>query len=487
MSKSTKKQTTQDASGEKVPAITALPELLKGMLMQDAFQNILARTGYGTANLMEGTQYPLTRLTRNYQLMNSLYRNNWVARRIVDLIPKDMLRQGWKYETDLMPEDITKLYKMARTTRLERSLLQGLNWGRLYGGAAGLIMVEGQEEELDQPLDIDAIMPGDFKGLLIVDRWSGVYPQIDLVSDISNPEFGLPEYYEFRSDANQTVAKVHHSRIIRFTGCDLPEWEKQAEVYWGSSVIENVYEEIKKRDNASANISGLIFLANLRIMKMSDLGELLAGTNTKAQQDFYNTMQAQNTLMSNFGIQIMSKDDDFAQFQLNNFTGLNDIYESFMLDVSGAAQIPVTKLFGRSPAGFNATGESDLRNYYDVVEGEQEAHLRPALEKLLPVICMSTLGFVPDEIEIEFNPVSTPSEKEAADLVKSKTDAVLAYHDRGIISDRTALLEAKQMSDGTGIFTNITDEDIEKASDEAGGPMLQLPENEGPEKVEEAD
>ena len=33
-------------------------------------------------------------------------------------------------------------------------------------------------------------------------------------------------------------------------------------------------------------------------------------------------------------------------------------------------------LFGRSPAGINATGESETRNFYDAVKTEQEGKLR---------------------------------------------------------------------------------------------------------------
>lgn len=437
----------------------------------DAFQNVLARTGYGTTNLMEGTDYPLTRLTKNYNLMNSLYRNSWLAQRIIDTIPKDMLKNWVKYVSDITPEEVDKIHRMERLTRIKPALRQGLSWGRLYGGAAGLMMIEGQEEQLEEPLDLNAVMPGDFKGLLIVDRWSGVYPQLQLVTDISSPEFGLPEFYEFRDAVQGEVSKVHHSRIVRFIGNDLPEWEKQAETYWGASVIESVYEEIKKRDNTSANLAGLIFLANLRVLKMSDMGELLTGTNTNSQQDFYNTIQAQNWLQSNFGMYVMSKEDDFQTFNMT-FSGLNEVYECFMMDLAGATQIPITKLFGRSPAGMNSTGESDMRNYYDVVEQDQEAKLRPALEKLLPVLSMSTLGYVPDDIELMFNPIETPSEKDMGDTVKWKSEAVLGAHDRGIISDQIALKELKQMSEGTGIFTNITDEDIENASDTVQQPLM---------------
>ena len=43
--------------------------------------------------------------------------------------------------------------------------------------------------------------------------------------------------------------------------------------------------------------------------------------------------------------------------------------------MAGAAEIPVTKLFGRAPAGMNATGESDLANYDSHCEQLNEEHL----------------------------------------------------------------------------------------------------------------
>lgn len=454
---------------------------VNGLLTLDAFQNFLARTGFGTPSLMEATAYPLTRMTRDYNTLNALYRNSWLARRIIDLVPKDMTKNGWKYDGDIAPEKIDMLEKSVRQTRLKQNILRGLNWGRLYGGAAGLMLIEGQEDILAEPLDVETILPGDFKGLLVVDRWAGAYPESELIADISSPEFGLPEWYQFRDSAQQVVSRVHHSRIIRFVGDDLPEWEAQAETHWGASIIESVFEEIKKRDNTSANLANLIFLANLRVMKMEDLGQILGASTDTAKTHLYSTITAQNQLMSNFGIYLMSKEDDFQQFQLNNFAGINDVYESFMLDVAGAAQIPVTKLFGRAPAGLNSTGESDLRNYYDVIESDQESRLRPVLEKLLPVLCASVLGEIPEDIGITFNPLETPSEKDQGDAVKWRSDAVYGAHDRGIISDQTALKELKQMADGTGLFSNITDEDIESAEDEPFDAAAQMALNAGAE------
>lgn len=451
----------------------AFNQAVNSVMAMDAFQNLLARTGFGSTNLMEGTQYLLTRMTRDYATLNALYRSNWLARRIVDIIPKDMMRNWVSYQSDVAPEQIDKLKKMERLTRLRASLLKGLYWGRLYGGAAGLIMLEGQEDALEEPLDLDDIMPGDFKGLLLVDRWQGIFPQSEMVTDLGSPEFGMPKYYEFRDPnmPNNPVAKVHHSRLIRFCGDDLPNWEVQAETYWGASVIESVYDELRKRDNTSANIAGLVFLANLRILKMNDLGQQLGLGTEQANKDFYNTLTAQNHLLSNFGMYVMDKEDDFQSVNYT-FAGINDIYESFMLDMSGATQIPATKLFGRAPAGMNSTGENDMRNYYDVVEQEQEAHLRPALEKLLPILCMSTLGTVPDDIDFIFNPVGTPSDEQLANIVKAESEVVFAAHDRGLIADRTALQELKTMGEQSGLFSNITDDDINAANDKPVDPKM---------------
>ncbi|CAI3683893.1 phage portal protein [Clostridium neonatale] len=429
----------------------------------DAFSNVLARLGTGTPNLLEGTDYPMTRLTQNFQLMNSLYRSHWIVRKIIDTIPEDMVKNWINITTQLEPDQIKRFDKLQRTTRIQRDILQGLKWGRLYGGAAAVIIIDGHEDILDQPLDYDMIMPGSFKGLIVGDRWSGITPGETLIEDVSSPDFGLPEYYEWNTD-NFTV-RVHHSRILRFTGRELPYIEKCTEVGWGASEVEIIFDELKKRDNTSWNIAQLIFLANLRVLKMADLGELLAVGDEQAQKDLYNTVQAQNWLMSNMGMYILNQDDGFETHQYT-FSGLNDIYESFMLDVAGAAEIPVTKLFGRSPAGFNATGESDSKNYYETVEQKQTAQLEPVLDKLLPIMFISEFGAVPDDLDYDFNPIGTPSESELSDIVDKKSNAIINVFNAGLISQKIALKELKEMSETTGMFTNITDEDIDKADDD---------------------
>jgi phage-related protein (TIGR01555 family) len=449
-------------------------EVLNKLYTIDAFQNQMARLGFGQPNLNEGADYPLTRMSQNYNLFTSLYRSSWIVRKIVDVFPSDMVKNWIKFNSSLDPEKISKINSVIRKTKTKEKIKEGLRWARLYGGAAGLILIDG-DEDLSEPLDYDAIMLDDYKGLLIFDRWNGIYPDIELEDDISDEEYGYPKYYSISlSEANsnlmlsynkQDLVKVHHSRIVRFNGRDLPLWERQAEMFWGESEIEIVFEELKKRDNTSANIASLIFLANIRVLKMNDLGQLLGASTQKAQENLYKVLQAQNQLMSNMGIYVMDKDDDFGSEQYS-FGGLNDIYESFMLDIAGACEMPVTKLFGREPTGFNSTGESDLTQYYDTLEEKQETYLQPIIDKLLPIIFMSTLGAIPEDLGWEFNPCMNVNSKDLADLAQSMASPIFEAFNAGLITKEIALKELKQQNEKTGMWSNITDEDIKNAKNE---------------------
>lgn len=441
-------------------------------LTLDEFVNPLARSGAGMPNLLETTEYPLTRFTQNWQVLNSLYRSHWVVQKIINTIPQDMMKNGYDFQSDINPDQIQKISKIIRQTRLHSKILNGLYWGRLYGGAAGIIMIDGEADRMDEPLDLDRVMPGAFKGLLIMDRWSGIMPSADLITDITDPDFGMPEYYEVTLPEGQGVIRLHNSRVCRFSGREMPYLEKLAENYWGTSEMEHVFSELKKRDNVSWNIALLTFMANIRVMKIDGMEQLLAYGGDKSQQALYNTLEGLNMMLNNNGIQILGKDDSYESHQYT-FSGLGEVYDRFMMDVSGACGIPVTKLFGRSPAGMNSTGDADMDNYYDTIEQSQESQLRPVLDKLLPIVCMSALGAVPDDLDYIFNPVRRPSNDEKQSLGSQQTAAVVQAYTAGLVSEKTALRELQGSSKLTGMWTNITDKQIEAASDqpEAAGEM----------------
>ena len=424
--------------------------------VQDAFSNPLFRLGYGSQSPLEATEYPLTRMTDNYALLNSLYRDNWVVQNVVGIIPDDMTKKWFAPAGAVGPEHLKELDRVQRVTALRERVNEGLRWGRLYGGAAGLIMIRGQEGMLGQPLELESIYPGTFQGLYILDRWQGVVPGMELVFEGGEP---VPAYYSITDARGNTVAKVHHSRLVRFTGRDLPFLERVAELYWGESEVEALYNDVVKHDNVAANMAALTFRANVDTMEVQNLDQLFSVTSGEQQRRFWNVMQAQSVMRSNFGMQLVNRGDQIKNTQYT-FTGLQEVYDSMCLDLSGASRIPVTKLFGRSPAGMNATGESDLRNYYDYVDTLREAKLRPILEKLLPVLAMSAWGAVPDGLDITFPPLWTPTAKEVAEIAKTKSEAIVSGYQAGLLNVDTAQRELKKLADETGMFDSISEEEI---------------------------
>lgn len=433
------------------------------VVVNDGFSNPATRAGAGMPNVLNHTTYPLERKSWDYQKLTALYRNHWVIQTMVNVVPQDMLKNGYDLVTTLSPGDLDKVNSLLRRKKVDTKLYEGLAWGRLYGGAIG-VMIINDMQNLDQPIDYDTLMPDCFKGILILDRWVGVNPSSELVTDLDSEELNLPKYYHVNLEDGSAV-KIHHSRVLRFIGRKMPRIEEQAEQYWGTSLIEHILPELEKRDNVSWNVALLTFMANMRIMKAPGVSSMMLSGTDSARDKLYNTVSAVNEIMNNNALMLLDEKASYESHQYT-FSGIGEVYDRFMMDVSGACGIPVTKLFGRSPAGMNSTGESDLQNYYDRIEGDQQTQLLPVLEKLIPIIFISAVGAVPDDLQIVFNPVRRPTDNEKSDLGAKQTSAVVEAFTAGLISQQTALRELQQSSDMTGMWSNITDDIVEKADTE---------------------
>src|SRR5579875_2876729 len=207
-----------------------------------SYSNIPARLGVGTTNLINQGEYPLTRISNDYLLLLSLYRGNWIVRKVVDVMAEDMLKDLPEIKSQVDPGMIHRFQYVLKKTATQAKLLEALKWGRLFGGAVAIIAIHGHYN-LEEPLSLDDVELNSYRGLIVLDRWSGVYPDPELIDDLDNAaEFGLPRYYSCDLGSNGQRVRVHHSRLLRFTGRDLPNWEKQVQLYWGMSEVELIFD-----------------------------------------------------------------------------------------------------------------------------------------------------------------------------------------------------------------------------------------------------
>jgi phage-related protein (TIGR01555 family) len=291
-----------------------------------------------------------------------------------------------------------------------------------------------------------------------------VQPTMAQLIDNLGPEFGLPKYYDLVQQVPTLNywPRIHHSRVVRMEGISLPFNQRQTEMYWGESVVERIYDRIVSYDSTSAGAAQLVYKAHLRIMKVENLRGIIAAGGP-AMAGLTAQMSNMRLTQANEGITLLDTTDEF-EAQSYTFSGLSDMLLQFGQQISGALQIPLVRLFGQSPGGLNSTGESDLRTYYDHLAKQQETNLRGPLVKILDVISRSTLGKpLPPGFRFRFNPLWLVTEKEKADIAASTTDSVIKAVEASIVSPSTALKELRQQSHLTGLFTNITDEEIEEA------------------------
>ncbi len=439
---------------------------------RDSFQNFEARLGIGTGNLADGNGYGLNPVTRDRQQIENMYRGSWLVGIAVDAVAEDMTRAGVEISSTSSPDDIAAIGEAMDGLALWSGICETIKWARLYGGAVGVILVEGQD--VSTPLRPESVSRGQFRGILPLDRWM-VEPSFnDRITQLG-PDLGLPVRYSVSTNAPALCGQsVHHSRVIRVHGVDLPYWQRMNENGWGLSVIERLYDRLVAFDSSTAGAAQMMFRAHLRNLKIPGLRNIIS-MGGPAFEGLFKQIELIRRFQSNEGLTLLDGEDQFETHQYA-FTGLSDLLLQFGQQVSGALEIPLVRLFGQSPAGLNATGDSDLRIYYDKILQQQERRLRRPMGVVLELLHRSVIGAdKPRGFSFKFRPLWQMSEIDKSGIAGAITAAVIAAHESGIVDRATAMKEMRQSSEVTGVWSNISDEAIESAEGDAP-PMSVLTE-----------
>jgi hypothetical protein len=428
----------------------------------DSFANFAANVGWGTNNQSTGSAYTLTYQSRNRINLEAAYRGSWIVRQAVDALPEDMTRAGVEFSA-LEPDDIATLEQDMMRLAIWDALCDNGKWAQLYGGSIAVMLIEGQD--FSTPLRVESIAKGQFKGLLVLDRWMLNPPVGEVVTEYG-PDMGKPVFYNVIADyAAIPKAKIHYSRVIRLDGADLPFYQRVAENGWGLSVLEPMYDRLIAFDSASVGAGQLIYKAHLRTMSVEGLREIIAMggpalAGLKANVEFIRQAQ------TNEGITIVDAKDKFETHQYS-FSGLSDILLQFAQQLCGSLGMPFTRLFGQSPTGLGATGEGEMKQWHEKVKQNQERRLRNPLHRLFSVMSMSSLGKpLPNDFGFEFRNLQEMSEKEKSEIAKSTVDAVTAAVDANLLTVSGGMKELKASAPNTGMFGSISDEAINEAEEQ---------------------
>lgn len=447
----------------------------------DSFQNFQAKLGMNTDNMMSGSTYGFNPVSRNRMLLEWIYRGSWLGGVAVNVVAEDMTRAGVELKGTIDPDDIEKIEEAVTLFNVWSKIASALRWSRLYGGAIAVMLIDGQKP--DTPLRLKTVSKGMFKGLLVLDRWM-VQPSLeDLVTEMG-PDMGKPKYYTVIGDSYAMPRmKIHYSRCVRLEGVELPYYQQLAENLWGMSELERLYDRMVIFDSATTGAGQLVYKSYLRTIKIEGLREVIAGGGP-ALDGLAQYVGMMARFQSIEGISLLDSKDDLAVHQHQAFSGIGDVLLQIGQQLAGALQIPLVRLFGQSPAGLNATGESDLRTYYDGILQKQQTTLLVPMTRIYRAVAQSE-GIVLDEgFRVKFRSLWQMTEKEKSEVTTAKTDSIVKVYEAGIFGRARALEELKQSSEETGTFSNITDKDIKEAEDEPPPGLEGAEENAGGERLD---
>jgi len=395
------------------------------------------------------------------------YRGDDLAARIVEIPAREMTR---KWLDVLVQDDDADFSKAAQEAMLEHfkrlnvqeQFREGLKWAGVFGGAALLVGAADGAADAILPLDMTKIRSVDWLTMLdarecIAVNWYG---------DVAAPKYGEPMVYRIQPltldlGANMTlqseaiaklelnglfnVAKersnglvryVHESRIIRFEGVRLTRRQMRRQRGWGDSAYVRVAEEIRDFQGLFDNVAQLMTDVSQAVYKVKGLAEILA--SAQGSQQFMARLQMLDAARSSIRALVLDTEGEEFERKGTPLGGIADIIDKFMLRLAAASELPVALLMGQSPAGLNATGDSDIRWFYDRMASLQERELTPPLRRLCELLFAATQGptngRIPTKWAIVHRPLWQQDEKQQADTHLSQAQADALYIDRQVVT-----------------------------------------------------
>lgn len=390
-------------------------------------------------------------ITSDTQQLEALWAENWIIRKICSKKSQDMTRK-WREITsnDLTAEQLEQVDKVERQLKLQETLKQASIWASLYGGVGILILTD---KDSAAPLDERQTIRK-----LVILRKEMISGQGQLNQDIESDNYGRYETYQIN-----TKLIVHHSRLIIYNASsrNLPSFDS-GEI-WGLSDVEDVYATLKRYDTLSVNIGDLVTESKTDVLKIDGLSSKIAAG---FENEIAKSIAAVQAIKSSTNTLLIDKDNEYEQKELT-FAGLKDLLVEFRNAVAGAADMPVTILFGQSVSGL-ASGDEDIQNYHESIHALQESRLRPIFDKLDPFIATMAVGFVPKDWWFEFVSLKEMTTEQKVNALNAFATATNTLIQNGVVTELQVANELKESE----LFANISSEDLEMIKNDiesAGG------------------
>lgn len=417
-----------------------------------------SRTGLGTAIDKTESSFWLPTLFYYKQPLEILAVQSWAARKLIRTRVADALLRWREFESD----DETSVERMEaaeKKHKVKAKLAKALRASRQFGTAVIVMMTK--EAPLDTPLMPERIREGDLLNLVVLDRYDLSVPSRDRMMESDN--YGNPEIYEcFPSYGG--YAKVHHSRILRFDGIK-PDTDSGYTVYtedWGVSSLVPAILPIVQDQGIASEIANLVWEASIPVLGVSRLREAVTGEVRDDDATPEQIGEEINRAKSNHRLLLVDRGrEEFYRIAVQ-FGGLAEMMDKYPGRIASSEDMPQTRWMGRSPAGMNATGDSDMRNWILSVEGWRDDTVPSELEILDQVLARD--AGLPEPLEYNWPSLLEMSDAERVEVAKATAETLEIAQTAGWIDED----EGRKILDGDPIFGELPGPAPEEPDPEPG-------------------
>lgn len=433
------------------------------ILLNNTLESIVQSFAFNQANITSFnpiiTNNIYAPLTLNYQVLMYAYTSHGLLQTLIDQPVLDAFRGGLEMSAgkELSSQDLKDVENFMRDEEWYDRIIDTIIWGRLFGGSAAVVGVDGQNTRA--PLDIESISKGQKVKIYDASRW----------------EFGQSwkgeEYYNFHG------LMIHNSRVKTFSGKRAPWIIRQQLSGWGMSEIQRAQEPFNLYLRTMNVIYELLNEAKVDVYRLKNLntnsGDAVGSSLVQRR------IQQANQLKSYTSALVLDMDDEYVQKQIT-FSGLAEMANEARITFSGSVNMPMTKLFGLQARGMSSN-EDDLEVYNTKVESEVEEPAQSTVRFFLRLACQIVHG-VSTDIDFKWKPLRILKATEEEEVKDKQHKRALDLYDRGLASaQELAQIEHKQ---------NLVPIELEQMKDGASPPeppMLQYGDDKETEKGDKSD
>lgn len=392
------------------------------MMILDRLQNFIS--GLGTSKDKSVANSFVFHPIDTAQLV-AMHRSDWMARKIVDIIPDDMTREWREWKADeAVVQAIEKVERLPQIN-IHAKVNEALQLARLRGGALLVLGVEfGKPED---ELIIERVGKDSLKYVHVLGRDQVSYTDIN--RDITSPYYGEPTMWTFTSKTGGVV-NIHPSRVIKFIGAPIIDKSSVPDEIWGDSVLQVVYKAVMNAASSQEHTAALIPESKTDVIYIPGLSKIINNETTREQ--LTNRFTYANTMKSMFNMLLLESsgqpnvEGEKWEQKTINFGQFPELLRQYLQVASGAADIPMVRFLQDAPSGLGSNGEVTLKNYYDRIGADQRNDLSPALWRFDEIAIRSATGSRDPKIYYEWAPLYSQTEKERAEVFKLNAEAARA-------------------------------------------------------------